>query len=123
MPIRIAIIACRRAREQNLCPGDAKCLIASMRREGEFERYKDKDIQVVGIIDCGDCPGTRVPASLSLLKMHLDSLKETVDVIHIGTCVMALCKYKDDLVKIVKEKAGVEVVEGTHKYVKPKIFP
>ena len=122
-PLRIAIIACRKARTQNLCPGDAKCLVCLMKREGEFERYKGRDVQIVGIIDCGDCPGTGVIPSLGLLKMHLASLGETVDVVHIGTCVLAICPYKDELVKRVKEKAGVEVIEGTHKYVPLKLFP
>ncbi len=122
MTVRIAILSCKKVREQNLCPGDAKCLVAFMRREGEFERYKDKDAAIVGIIDCGDCPGTRVVPSLGLLKMHLSSLKENVDVIHIGTCVMAVCPNKDTIIEILKKKAGVEVVEGTHKYHPEKIF-
>ncbi len=123
MPVRIAIVACKKIREQNICPGDAKCLVALMRREGEFERYKDKDAVIVGIIDCGDCPGTRVVPSLGLLKMHLASLKETVDVIHLGTCVTLTCPHKDTLIELLKKKAGVEVVEGTHKYVPEKLFP
>ena len=123
MTKRILIVACKRIRQQNLCPADSKCLVAMMRREGEFERYKGEDAAIVGIIECGDCPGGRVPASLAISKMQLAALNETVDVVHIGTCIMLMCKYKDDLVNLIKEKAGVEVVEGTHKYVTPKVFP
>jgi predicted metal-binding protein len=121
--LRIAIVACKKVREQNLCPGDAKCLVALMRREGEFEGYKEKDAAIVGIIECGECHGERVPASLGLLKMHLAALKETVDVVHAGSCVMLLCRHKEELVSLIKEKAGVEVVEGTHRYIPPKVFP
>ncbi|AEA48030.1 CGGC domain-containing protein [Archaeoglobus veneficus] len=123
MAKRIVVVACRKLRQQNLCPGDAKCLVAMMRKEGEFERYKGEDATIVGIADCGECPGTRVPASLGLLKMQLAALKETADVIHVGTCITLMCAYKDDVVNLIKEKAGVEVVEGTHKYVMPKVFP
>jgi predicted metal-binding protein len=121
--MRIAVVSCRKVRQQNLCPADAKCLVAVMKREGEFERYKNKDAAIVGIIECGECHGERVPASLGLLKMQLAALNETVDAVHVGTCITLLCRHRDDLVKLIKEKAGVEVVEGTHKYVTPKIFP
>ncbi len=121
--IRIAIVACRRIRQQNACPGDAKCLVAFMRREGEFERYKDKEAAIVGIIDCGDCHGERAPVNLGLLKTQLSALKETVDVIHVGSCVTLTCRHKDELLDYVRKKAGVEVIEGTHRYVPEKIFP
>ena len=124
MPIRIAIVACKRTREKNLCSiGDEKCLVALMRKEGEFQRYKGQEASIVGIIECGDCHGERAPLALGLLKLHLSALKETVDVIHIGTCITKICRHKDELVNYIKEKAGVEVVEGTHDYVVPKIFP
>ncbi len=121
---RVAILKCKMISEQNLCPGDAKCLVAFSRKEGEFERYKGEDVAIVGIMDCGGCEGqkNRVICSLALLKMHLGALKENVDALHIGTCIMKFCKRKDDIIAAVKEKAGVEVIEGTHPYAPPKIF-
>ncbi len=121
---RVAILACKMIREQNLCPGDAKCLVALSRKEGEFERYKGEDVAVVGIMDCGGCEGqkNRAICSLALLKMHLSTLKENVDALHIGTCIMKFCKKKEDIIAAVREKAGVEVVEGTHPYAPPTIF-
>ncbi len=121
---RVAILACKMIREQNLCPGDAKCLVALSRKEGEFERYKGEDVAVVGIMDCGGCEGqkNRAICSLALLKMHLSALKENVDALHIGTCIMKFCKKKEDIIAAVREKAGVEVVEGTHPYAPPTIF-
>ena len=122
--MNIVIVACNMIRSSNLCPGDAKCLVAFSRREGEFERYKDKDAKIVGIVECGGCEGNRnrVLCSLALLKGVLDSLNEKVDVVHVGTCIMNFCPRKEDLLNALKEKAGVEVVEGTHKYVSPTIF-
>ncbi len=121
---KIAIVACQMIRDKNLCPGDVKCLVASDRREGEFERYKNENLKIVGIVECGDCEGNknRVLLSLGLLKMQLAALNETVDTIHLGTCIMKFCKKKDDLIGAIKEKAGVEVVEGTHLYIPPTIF-
>lgn len=121
---KIAILACQMVRDMNLCPGDAKCFVALSRKEGEFERYKGQDVSIVGIMECGGCEGNRnrVVPSLGLLKMHLGALNETLDTLHVGTCVIHFCPRKDDLLKAVNEKAGIEVIEGTHQYIPPKIF-
>jgi predicted metal-binding protein len=121
---RIAILKCSMLSNQNLCPGDAKCLVSFMRKEGEFDRYKNEDSAIVGIMDCGGCEGNgkRAVASLALLKLQLAALKENVDVLHIGTCIMKFCKRKDEIISAVKENAGIEVIEGTHKYSAPTIF-
>ena len=121
---KIAIVACQMIRDKNLCPGDVKCLVALNRKEGEFERYKNENPAIVGIIECGDCEGNknRVLLSLGLLKMQLSALNETLDTLHLGTCIMKFCKKKDDLLGAIKEKAGIEVIEGTHQYVPPTIF-
>uniref|UniRef100_A0A7C4EPH1 CGGC domain-containing protein n=1 Tax=Thermodesulfovibrio aggregans TaxID=86166 RepID=A0A7C4EPH1_9BACT len=121
---KIVILKCTMISDQNLCPGDAKCLVAFSRKEGEFERYKNDDAAIVGIMNCGGCEGnkTRVICSLALLKMHLSALKENVDAVHIGTCIMKFCSRKDDIVAAVKEKAGVEVIEGSHPYAPPAVF-
>jgi predicted metal-binding protein len=121
---KVVILACYLIRKRNLCPGDARCLVAFNRREGEFERYKGEEAAIVGIVDCGECEGNRNRAvlSLGLLKGALVPLNESVDAIHVGTCVMGFCPRKDDILKALKEKAGVEVVEGGHRYVPPTIF-
>ena len=79
---------------------------------------------MVGIIDCGGCEGNqnRIVCSLANLKMHLVTLNEEVDALHMGTCIMKFCKRKDDLLQAVRDKAGVEVIEGTHPYSPPTIF-
>ncbi len=121
---RIAILGCQMRRDQNLCPVDAKCFVVLARKEGEFERYKNDPVSLLGIISCGGCEGNknRPVCSLLLLKMHLSAFNENVDAIHIGTWIMNYCKRKDDLIRAVKEKAGVEVIEGTHPYSPVAIF-
>ncbi len=121
---KILMVKCQMISNQNLCPGDARCLVAFARKEGEFERYKNDEAHIIGIIDCGGCEGNknRVIPSLALLKTQLAALNEKPDVIHIGTCIMKFCKRKDDLIEAIKEKAGIEVIEGSHPYVPPTIF-
>lgn len=120
----IALLSCHMIRSGNLCPGDAKCFVALNRKEGEFKRYEDQGAQIVGIMECGGCEGNRnrIVCSMALLKMQLAALNEKVDALHIGTCIMKFCKRKDDLVAAVKDKAGVEVIEGSHPYAPPAIF-
>ncbi len=121
--MKIAVLACNNIRDKNLCVGDARCFVAFNRREGEFERYKGKEAEIVGIVDCGGCEGNKNRAVLSLaaLSATLSALNEKADVLHIGTCVANFCPRKDDLLKAIKEKVEVELVEGTHRYI-PKIF-
>lgn len=119
---KIAILSCQLIRSQNLCPADTKCLTALMRREGWFDRYKDEEAHLLGIIDCGGCTGDRVVCALTLLKMQLDALKENIDELFIATCIMNFCPYRDEIIATAKEKSGVEVIVGTHKYALPQIF-
>lgn len=116
--MKVAILACENIRDENLCVGDAKCFVAFNRREGEFERYKGKDAQIVGIVDCGGCEGNRNRALLSLAALYgtLAMLNEKIDVLHVGTCIVKFCPRKDDLLKVIREKVGAQIVEGTHRY-------
>jgi len=110
----IAIVACRKVREQTLCPGDTRCLIAFARREGEFSRYDDA--KIVGIVDCGECPGSGVLLQIAAMNSTVLALGEKIDAIHIGKCITSFCPYREDMIKSIKEKVSVEVVEGTHPY-------
>lgn len=121
---KIAILACKMIRNNNLCPADTRCFVALQRRDGEFERYKNDEVSVLGIIDCGGCERNtnRALLSLILLKKELASFNENIDALHIGSCITRFCPKKDDIISAVKEKSGIEVVEGTHKYAPPTIF-
>ena len=92
------------------------------RKEGQFEQYKDKDSRIVAIFDCGGCPPTSPGLRMKQLKDWITPMNESVDVVHLATCVKNHCAYKDEIIEIVKGKAGVPVVVGTHPYVPKDIF-
>ncbi len=121
---KIVLLSCHMIRSNNMCPGDAKCFVALSRKEGEFKRYEDEGAEIFGIMECGGCEGNknRIVCSMALLKMQLSALDEQIDAVHIGTCIMKFCKRKDDLISAVQDKAGVEVIEGTHPYAPPTVF-
>jgi hypothetical protein len=47
---RIAAVACRDIRQQNLCPGCAKCFATVTGREGGKNRYKGKEVNIKGMV-------------------------------------------------------------------------
>lgn len=120
--MNIAILSCKNIKDES-CFGCHRCLLGMDKKEGEFERYKDNpDAKLRAILHCGGCPGMAPVNRLANLKVWMAPMGETIDKIHIGTCLMKYCPYKDSILQKVKEKAGVEVIEGTHYYAPPTIF-
>ena len=88
-------------------------------KNGEFARYDDIDL--VGLTDCGDCPGLTVPR-VKLLNEITRNLDRPIDFLYFGTCVKlametAACPIDFDELKLILENEfGIEVVLGTHTY-------
>ena len=118
---KILIVGCKRAMD-DVCIGCSRCLVGFNRREGEFNRYKDVDAQVMGLLNCGDCPGAAIVPRMAQVALWNKPMGETVTKVHIAPCIMDHCPHKDTLLKKIKAKAGVEVVEGTHPYIPENIF-
>ncbi|MGD2069679.1 MAG: CGGC domain-containing protein [Gemmatimonadota bacterium] len=116
----IAILYCNRIQDHS-CIACAKCHKGMDERAGEFSRYADDEIHLVGMTDCGDCPGLTVPR-VKLLKEVAEGLERPIDVIHLGTCMKlametAECPIDfDDLKMVLERRFGCEVVLGTHSY-------
>ena len=119
--MNIAILACKNIKDES-CFGCHKCLMAFDKREGEFERYKGTDAKLRAILHCGGCPGMSPVVRLANLKCWMAPAGETIDVVHIGTCLLDNCPYGDTIIKKVKAKAGVEVIEGAHPYRPTAVF-
>ena len=115
---KVAVLYCKRIQDHS-CIACAKCHKAMREGNGEYARHDV--IELVGMTDCGDCPGLTVPR-VKLLSEVCKGIGETIDVIHLGTCMKlametAGCPIDFDELKIVLEnKFGVEVVLGTHNY-------
>ena len=119
--MNIAILSCKNIKDET-CIGCHRCLMAFDKKEGEFERYKDTDAKLRGLVHCGGCPGTSPVLRLVMLKTWMAPLGETIDAIHIGTCLLDNCPYIDTIMKKVKAKAGVDVIEGSHPYKPVNVF-
>lgn len=116
--IKIGIVICDRYKS---CAG-GKCFRALQNKEGAFEMYKDKDVELAAYTSCGGCPGGNIEYAPEEMK------KNGVTHIHFATGFLVgypPCPYMEHFEKFITEKYGLKVVFGTHpipeKYLKTHI--
>jgi predicted metal-binding protein len=118
---RIAIIACKNIKGVSCVGGCLKCFKGISERAGEYERWKDYDVEVIGMDDCGGCPGVIMP-KLVLMKDMGKLYDRDFDAVHLGTCLInatktAKCPIDVEKLKhLIETKMGKEVILGTHAY-------
>lgn len=66
---KILIVGCKRTMD-DVCIGCSRCMVAFNRRMGEFERYKDQEAELMGILNCGDCPGAAIVPRLAQRRLR-----------------------------------------------------
>lgn len=106
-PLKIGIIICDRYRT---CAG-GKCLRAMRSREGAFQRYTGKDVELVGYSTCNGCPGGNIE------YVGQEMVKNGAQVIHLATGFVVgypPCPYLPTFKAFLKKRFDVEVVIGTH---------
>jgi predicted metal-binding protein len=105
--IKIGIIICDRYKS---CAG-GKCFRALKNREGAFDIYKDRNVELVGYTTCGGCPGGNIEYAPEELK------KNVVEVIHFATGMVVgypPCHYIEYFKKFIETKYEIKVIVGTH---------
>jgi predicted metal-binding protein len=118
---KILIVGCKLAMN-DACIGCSRCLVGFNRKEGEFARYKDTESEVIGLLNCGGCPGAIMVTRLAQFALWNSKMSEKPTKIHIGPCIIDHCPYKDTILSKIKAKSGVEVIEGAHPYMPNNIF-
>jgi predicted metal-binding protein len=111
---RIGILTCSNA-TQDLGCSSSSCLADLRKRKGAFEEYpEDKELTLVGIINCPGCPTLTGPDKLLQRIKALTEYK--VDAIHFTYCMTALCPFKEKYRNALEEKfPDIKIVMGTHK--------
>jgi predicted metal-binding protein len=117
---KILIIGCKRVMN-DVCIACSRCTVAFNRRVGAFESYGE-DAELLGILNCGDCPGAGIVPRLAQFKLWNAPMGEKPTKIHIAPCILSGCPYQDKLISTIMEKSGIEVVEGSHPYAPEDIF-
>jgi len=118
---KILIIGCKRTMD-DVCIGCSRCMVGFNRREGEFHRYKSGDAELIGLLNCGDCPGAAIVPRLAQISLWNKPMNEKVTRVHIAPCVVDHCPHKDAIIGKIRATAGVEVILGTHPYKPANIF-
>ena len=118
---KILIVGCKKAMD-DVCIGCSRCLVGFNRRAGEFSRYEANGAEIMGLLNCGDCPGATIVTRLAQVNLWNKPLDEKPTKIHIGPCITDHCPYQETLVNKIKAKSGIEVIEGCHPYKPNDIF-
>lgn len=106
-PIKIGIIICDRYRR---CAG-GKCLRSLRNREGAFDIYADKEVELVGYTTCEGCPGGNIEYAGD------EMVKNGAQAIHLATGLLVgypPCPYIDTFKDFLEKRYHVPVVLGTH---------
>ena len=72
--VKVGIIICDRYKS---CTG-GKCFRSIKERDGAFDIYKDKDVELVGYTSCGGCPGGNIeyaPEEMKKMELKLFTLQ------------------------------------------------
>ncbi|MFP4447544.1 MAG: CGGC domain-containing protein [Bacteroidales bacterium] len=104
---KIGIIICDR---YHRC-GGGKCFRALKNREGAFDIYENRNIEVVGYSTCGGCPGGNIEYVPEEMK------KNGAETIHLATGMVVgypPCPRVKYFKKYIEEKFDINVVVGTH---------
>lgn len=118
---KILIVGCKKAMD-DVCIGCCRCLVGFNRKNGEFERYKNENAEITGLINCGDCPGAAIVTRLAQVNLWNKPMEEKITRIHIAPCIVDHCPHSETIIKKIKAKSGVDVIEGTHTYKPENIF-
>lgn len=118
---KILILGCKKAMN-DACIGCSRCLIGFNRKEGEFKQYENIESEIIGLLNCGDCPGAILVTRLTQFSLWNKNMNEKPTKVHIAPCILDHCPYKETILSKVKAKAGCEVIEGTHPYIPNNIF-
>lgn len=118
---KVLIIGCKRVMDE-VCVACSRCMVGFNRKEGTFEKYKDTEAELIGLLGCGDCPGAGIVPRMVQMKTWNLPMNESVTKVHIAPCITEHCPYKESIMARIKAKAGVEVIEGAHPYIPENIF-
>ncbi|MFZ2631780.1 MAG: CGGC domain-containing protein [Desulfosalsimonadaceae bacterium] len=118
---KILIVGCKKTMD-DVCIACSRCMVGFNRKVGEFSRYENQDAELVGILNCGDCPGAGIVTRLVQINLWNKPLDEKITKVHIANCLMDNCPHKEAVIAKIRNKAGVEVIEGTHPFIPQNIF-
>jgi predicted metal-binding protein len=118
---RLLVVGCKKTIDV-VCVGCSRCLVSFNRREGHFRRYADSEAELIGVLSCGDCPGSTLIPRLALMKLWNAPLDAMPTRIHVAPCLVNLCPHAESIIDRMEVRCGIEIIVGTHPYQMETIF-
>lgn len=114
--LKVGIVRCAIVAE--FCPASS-CIKAIKEREGAF---KGLDVELIGLITCGGCPGKKVSSNVKTL------IEKGADIIALSSCMTRgypvgsnafVCQNLEDIKKSIEEflkknAPNVRIIDWTH---------
>lgn len=110
--MKLGIIRCMQTRD--ICPGTSD-FKAIRDKKGAFEGVEG-DIEIIGFIDCGGCPGkTAFSRTKELVKRGADTIA-IASCISLGTPIGFPCPNAKEMEQVIRKAAGpdVKILDHTH---------
>ena len=110
--MKVGIIRCMQT--EDYCPGTTD-FMAIRNKTGAFEQVKE-EIELIGFINCGGCPGKKVPLRVrELIKSGADTIA-FASCIQKGTPIGYPCPFAKRIKELAEKNAGasVQILEYTH---------
>ena len=116
----IGILTCSNTTQDSGC-SSFMCLQGVNENSGEFARYNDQGgSELMGIINCAGCPTAVAPEKL-LRRVRSLSFSQ-LDAIHLSSCMLALCPFKNKYTQLLKKHfPDINIVQGTHDAESPEL--
>jgi predicted metal-binding protein len=111
--VRVGIVTCGNSKQALYCPS-AMCFHALRDSICAFEPYRESGgAELLGIQNCDGCPTLVAPERLVRRVKGMVDLGASA--IHLSSCMMALCPYRNKYLAILQETfPDVQIVPGTH---------
>lgn len=110
------------------CVACSRCIDALNNKEGQFSKLTNPEL--VGLLDCGGCPGNGMNARLNEFKLWNQPPNGALpDYIFVGNCISAknaagnyICPWASNIIEVIENKAShpgpggavIPVTHGTH---------
>jgi predicted metal-binding protein len=81
---------------------------------GKFSEYSDQDIEIIGMADCGGCPGRNATSGAA------NMVKKGAQVIYPATRAVkpisnpSACDHPEETARAIRDRTGVKEVMETH---------
>ncbi|VUT23992.1 MAG: CGGC domain protein [Candidatus Methanolliviera sp. GoM_oil] len=108
--MKVGIIRC--AQTEDICPG-TMCFKVIREKKLAFEPYKDEDIEIIGYVTCGGCPGKRaIPRAKMMIEKGADTIVISSCITR-GVPIGFPCPFSETIKDNI-EKLNVNVIDWTH---------